>query len=65
MKFTVSSKLLYENLSKIQGIVGTNNVISILDNFLFTLENEVLTVLASDIENTKGRHCRSGQKTDG
>ena len=52
MKCTVSSKLLYENLSKIQGIVGTNNVISILDNFLFTLDNEVLTVIASDIENT-------------
>lgn len=52
MKFTVSSKLLYDNLSKIQGIVGTNNVISILDNFLFTVDKDNLSVIASDIENT-------------
>lgn len=52
MKFTVSSKILYDNLSKIIGIVGSNNVITILDNLLFTVSQNKLTVLASDVENT-------------
>jgi DNA polymerase III subunit beta len=52
MKFTVSSQLLRDNLSKIYGVVGSNNVITILDNFLFTLENELLTVISSDVENS-------------
>lgn len=52
MKFTVSSQLLKDNLSKIYGVVGSNNVISILDNFLFTLDNELLTVISSDVENS-------------
>jgi DNA polymerase-3 subunit beta len=52
MKFTVSSKVLYDNLSKIIGIVGSNNVITILDNLLFTIQDNKLEVLASDIENT-------------
>lgn len=50
MKFTVSSQLLRDNLSKIYGVVGSNNVITILDNFLFTLEKDKLTVISSDVE---------------
>lgn len=52
MKFTVSSQLLRDNLSKIYGVVGSNNVITILDNFLFKLEKDNLTVISSDVENS-------------
>lgn len=52
MKFTVSSKVLFDGLNKISGIVGTNNIISILDNFLFQLDNNILKVMSSDVENT-------------
>jgi DNA polymerase-3 subunit beta len=50
MKFTVSSQLLRDNLSKIYGVVGSNNVITILDNFLFKLDKDKLTVISSDVE---------------
>lgn len=50
MKFTVSSQLLRDNLSKIYGVIGSNNVIAILDNFLFQLDNNTLTVISSDAE---------------
>lgn len=52
MKFTVSSQLLRDNLSKIYGVVGSNNVITILDNFLFSIDGGILTVIASDVENS-------------
>jgi DNA polymerase III sliding clamp (beta) subunit (PCNA family) len=52
MKFTVSSKTLYDGLSKISGLIGTNNIISILDNSLLKLEKGKLTAISSDIENS-------------
>jgi DNA polymerase-3 subunit beta len=52
MKFTVSSKTLYDGLSKISGLIGTNNIISILDNSLLRLEKGKLTAISSDIENS-------------
>lgn len=52
MKFIVSSGRLLKELQIIGGIIQTNNTLPILDNFLFDLNNEALTVSASDLETT-------------
>ncbi|MFN4146040.1 MAG: DNA polymerase III subunit beta [Runella sp.] len=50
MKFTVSSSVLLKQLSAINGVVSTNPIVPILENFLFQLENNQLTVTASDLQ---------------
>jgi DNA polymerase-3 subunit beta len=52
MKFIVSRDEIYRNLSTISGVVSSNNVMPILDNFLFTIVGETLTVTASDLDTT-------------
>jgi DNA polymerase-3 subunit beta len=43
---------LQRGLQSISGVLGTNSTLPILDNFLFSLENDELTVTASDVETT-------------
>jgi len=50
MKFIVSRDVLYKNLSAISGVLGTNSTLPILDNFLFTVEGDLLTLMASDLD---------------
>ncbi len=50
MKFVVSSSVLLKQLSAINGVVSTNPIVPILENFLFNLENNTLTVTASDLQ---------------
>ena len=52
MKFIVSSSYLLKQLQVLGGIINTNNTLPILDNFLFNLDNNDLTVSASDLETT-------------
>ena len=52
MKFIVSSQLLLKNLQAISGVVSTNNTLPILDNFLFEIDQNKLTVSVSDLETT-------------
>lgn len=52
MKFIISSTFLLKNLQAIGGVLGSNNSLPILDDFLFTLNGEELTITASDIETT-------------
>jgi len=52
MKFIVSSDLLYRNLSAISGVMGTNSTMPILDNFLVTIQGNLLKLTASDLEST-------------
>lgn len=52
MKFIVSSQVLLRSLQSIGGVLSTNSTLPILDNFLFHLEGDTLTVTASDIETT-------------
>src|SRR5690554_415435 len=52
MKFIVSSSYLLKHLQVLGGILNTNNTLPILDNFLFSLDNNKLTVSASDLETT-------------
>ena len=50
MKFIVSSTSLLKHLSAINGVITTNPVVPILENFLFEISDGVLTVTASDLQ---------------
>jgi len=52
MKFIVSSPLLLKSLQAISGVLSTHNTLPILDNFLFELEKDELTITTSDLETT-------------
>ena len=52
MKFIVSRNEIYKNLNAISGVLSNNNNMPILDNFLFKIEGNNLTVTASDLDCT-------------
>lgn len=52
MKFIVSSSYLLKQLQILGNVINSNNTLPILDNFLFELDNQLLTVSASDLETT-------------
>jgi len=52
MKFIISSSLLLKNLQSILGVINTNNTLPILDDFLFELKENTLTIISSDLETT-------------
>jgi len=52
MKFVVSSSELLGRLQSVSRVIASKNTLPILDNFLFNLENNSLTITASDLETT-------------
>ncbi len=52
MKFIVSSNELLSHLQAISRVINSKNSLPILDNFLFELNGNTLTINASDIETT-------------
>ena len=52
MKFIVSSTLLLKNLQGIIGVINASNTLPILDDFLFKLDENALTITSSDLETT-------------
>ena len=52
MKFVVSSSELLLPLQAISRVISSKNTMSILDNFLFQLTENTLTITASDLETT-------------
>jgi DNA polymerase III subunit beta len=62
MKFIVSSSVLLKNLSNINGVVATNPIVPILENFLFKIDvgsdgsGGTLTITASDLQTTMTTH---------
>jgi DNA polymerase III subunit beta len=50
MKFIVNSSYLLKQLSNINGVITTNPVVPILENFLFEIDKNSLTVTASDLQ---------------
>ncbi len=52
MKFIVSSSVLLKNLQNINGVVATNPIVPILENFLFRIDAGTLTITASDLQTT-------------
>lgn len=52
MKFVVSSAELLARLSSVSRVISSKNTIPVLDNFLFVLKENSLTITASDLETT-------------
>jgi DNA polymerase-3 subunit beta len=50
MKFIVSSAALLKELSNINGVITTNPVVPILENFLFEIDKNKLIITASDLQ---------------
>ena len=52
MKFSVSSSELLKNLQIASGAIGSNPVLPILEDFLFVIKENTLTITASNLETT-------------
>jgi DNA polymerase-3 subunit beta len=52
MKFIVNSTALLRELQKLNGVISSNNTLPILDNFLFDISRNNMTIIASDLETT-------------
>ena len=52
MSFTISTGLLLKHLSAIYGVIPSRPMLSVLENFLFKIEKNILTVTASDLNTT-------------
>jgi len=65
MKCIVSSSFLLKQLSSINGVITTNPVVPILENFLFEINNGTLTVTASDLQTSMMTQLEVEAKEDG
>ena len=65
MKFIVSSSSLLRHLSAINGVVTTNPVVPILENFLFEIKDSKLNVTASDLQTSMMTEIEVEAKEDG
>jgi DNA polymerase-3 subunit beta len=52
MKFIISSTTLLRSLQKISGVLSNSSTLPILEDFLFELKEDTLTITASDLETT-------------
>lgn len=51
MKFNIDGRLFQQQLQAVNKVISSKNALSILDNFLFELEGNILTITGSDQEN--------------
>ena len=51
MKFNIDGKLFQQQLQAVNKVISSKNALSILDNFLFELDGDWLTITGSDQEN--------------
>lgn len=52
MKFIINSSVLLKQLQAVSGVIGSNNTLPILDNFLFEQKDNELIITATDLETT-------------
>lgn len=52
MRFIVSSSALFNRLQTIGRVINSKNTLPILDCFLFEIQDNILTITASDSETT-------------
>lgn len=65
MKFIVSSSGLLKHLQQISGVINTNTVLPILEDFLFEIQDKKLTVIATDLETVMRVQMEVESKTNG
>src|SRR5580698_4465465 len=65
MKFIVSSSALLKQLQQISGVINANTVLPILEDFLFEVEKNKLTVVATDLETVMKVHLEVEARVSG
>lgn len=65
MKFIVSTSALLKNLQTINGVISSNTVLPILEDFLFDIKGGKLTVYATDLETSMSTTLEVESKEDG
>lgn len=65
MRFVVSSSTLLKHLNSVNGVITTNPVVPILENFLFEVSEGLLTVSASDLQTSMITEIPVDSKTKG
>lgn len=65
MKFIVSSSALLKQLSGINGVITTNPLVPILENFLFEIKEGTLVITASDLQTSMITELEVEAKEDG
>lgn len=65
MKFIVSSSLLSKQLQQISGVISTNTILPILEDFLFEVKGKTLHLTATDLETVINVKVEIESKTDG
>lgn len=65
MKFIVSSASLLKQLSAVNGVITTNPVVPILENFLFEISEGKLKITASDLQTSMITELDVESKADG
>ncbi len=65
MKFIVSSTQLLKHLQQINGVINANTVLPILEDFLFEIEKNKLTIVATDLETVMKVHMDIEAKDSG
>ncbi|MCO5239874.1 MAG: DNA polymerase III subunit beta [Chitinophagaceae bacterium] len=65
MKFIVSSSALLKQLQQISGVISANTVLPILEDFLFEIDKNRLTVVATDLETVMKIHLEIEARDSG
>ena len=65
MKFVVSTTTLLKQLQLISGVISTNTVLPILENFLFDIKKNSMTVYATDLETSMSTNVAVESKESG
>jgi DNA polymerase-3 subunit beta len=65
MKFVVSASGLLKQLQQISGVISSNTVLPILEDFLFEIDKNKLTVSATDLETVMKVHMDIEAKDSG
>lgn len=65
MKFIVSASSLLKHLQQISGVINSNTVLPILEDFLFDIEDKKLNIIATDLETVMRVQMDVESKTNG
>lgn len=65
MKFIVSTTALLRNLQMVNGVISSNTVLPILEDFLFVIEKNKLTISGTDLETSISTSMDIESKTSG
>jgi DNA polymerase III subunit beta len=65
MKFIVSTTTLLKSLQTISGVINSNSVLPILEDFLFEIQSGKLSVFATDLETSMSTELSVEAKENG